>query len=78
MHSAASIAQLAAMLLMSIIRSSLRTDRIGRDVNQIVSNLLAPSLVNGHELDWVALTTKCPSYQAGAVLVYGGECWVKY
>ncbi|KAL6415763.1 Ankyrin repeat protein [Ilyonectria robusta] len=52
MHSAVSVLQLGAILLMSIIRAGLRTQRLGKDQNLLLDR---PDEVEGHELDWLAL-----------------------
>ncbi|KAH6980727.1 hypothetical protein BKA56DRAFT_616564 [Ilyonectria sp. MPI-CAGE-AT-0026] len=62
LHPLVSVAQLGAMLVMSAIRSLLRTQRLSRKFNLLngVSDVL-----QGHELDWLALhleideTSKC-------------------
>ncbi|KAK4238837.1 hypothetical protein C8A03DRAFT_14755, partial [Achaetomium macrosporum] len=52
MHSAVSVLQLGAILLMSIIRAGLRTQRLGKEQNLLRRR---PDEVEGHELDWLAL-----------------------
>ncbi|KAL7903346.1 hypothetical protein HDV63DRAFT_120359 [Trichoderma sp. SZMC 28014] len=51
-HSAVSVAQLGAMMLMSMIRSALRMQRLKPDDNFLRQ---CPDEVVGHELDWLAL-----------------------
>ena len=52
MHSAVSVVQLGAILLMSVVRSGLRTQRLRKDQNLLHDRL---DEVEGHELDWLAL-----------------------
>lgn len=52
MHSLVSIMQLAAIVAMSLIRSMLRTQRLGRDENLLRDR---PDEVVGFELDWLAM-----------------------
>jgi ankyrin repeat protein len=52
MHSVVSVVQLGAILLMSIIRASLRTQRLPNERNRLRD---CPDEVEGHELDWLAL-----------------------
>lgn len=52
MHSAISVFQLAAILLMSLVRSTLRTQRFNAEQNLLWR---CPDEVQGHELDWLAL-----------------------
>ncbi|KAI0438419.1 hypothetical protein F4803DRAFT_534966 [Xylaria telfairii] len=52
MHSSVSVFQLGAILLVSIIRAGLRTQRLGKDLNLLRNR---PDEVEGHELDWLAL-----------------------
>lgn len=52
LHSTISIAQLGATLLMSIIRSMLRTERPKKEDNRLGDD---PDLFQGHELDWLAM-----------------------
>lgn len=52
LHSTISIAQLGATLLMSIIRSMLRTERLKKEDNRLGDD---PDLFQGHELDWFAM-----------------------
>ena len=52
MHSTVSIFQLGVTLLMSVIRASLRTQRLEKDQNLLCQR---PDEVEGHELDWLAL-----------------------
>lgn len=52
MHSAVSVFQLGAILMMSLIRSMLRTQRLAREQNLLYNR---PDQVQGHELDWLAL-----------------------
>lgn len=51
-HSAVSVAQLGAMMLMSMIRSALRMQRLKPDDNFLRQ---CPDEVVGHELDWLAM-----------------------
>lgn len=52
LHSTISIAQLGATLLMSIIRSMLRTERLQTNDNRLGND---PDLFQGYELDWLVL-----------------------
>jgi hypothetical protein len=52
LHSVVSVVQLGAILLMSIIRASLRTQRLPQQQNRLRDR---PDEVEGHELDWLAL-----------------------
>ncbi|KAL6821262.1 hypothetical protein V8C40DRAFT_280597 [Trichoderma camerunense] len=52
MHSIVSLLQLAVILLMSVIRALLRTQRLNIDENILRDR---PDEVSGHELDWMAL-----------------------
>jgi ankyrin repeat protein len=52
MHSVVSVVQLGAILLMSIIRASLRTQRLPQEQNRLRDR---PDEVEGYELDWLAL-----------------------
>ncbi|PGH14051.1 hypothetical protein AJ80_06055 [Polytolypa hystricis UAMH7299] len=52
LHSSVSIVQLAAILLMSFIRSLLRTQRLEPSKNVLEG---VPEFIHGHELDWLAL-----------------------
>lgn len=52
MHSSVSVFQLGAILLMSIIRAGLRTQRLGVEQNLLRRR---PDEVEGYELDWLAL-----------------------
>lgn len=49
-----SLAQLAATILMSMLRGGLRAQRLGHDANRLTENPRAPDAVAGHELDWMA------------------------
>ncbi|UKZ70436.1 uncharacterized protein TrAtP1_011416 [Trichoderma atroviride] len=51
-HSAVSVAQLGAMMLMSMVRSALRMQRLKPDDNFLRQ---CPDEVVGHELDWLAM-----------------------
>jgi hypothetical protein len=51
MHSSVAVFQLGAMLVMSIIRASLRTQRLHENENHLGDS----EMVQGHELDWQAL-----------------------
>lgn len=51
MHSSVSVVLLAAILIMSAIRSALRTGRLKREQNLLYQQ---PDQVVGHELDWLA------------------------
>ncbi|KAK2669046.1 hypothetical protein RAB80_014572 [Fusarium oxysporum f. sp. vasinfectum] len=46
-----SLAQLGSTIIMSILRGSLRMQRLGRSANKLGD---MPDLVQGHELDWLA------------------------
>ncbi|KAK2772625.1 ankyrin repeat domain-containing protein 28 [Colletotrichum kahawae] len=52
MHSAVSVLQLGAILVVSIIRAGLRTQRLRKEDNHLYNR---PDEVEGHELDWLAL-----------------------
>ncbi|KAK2771388.1 ankyrin repeat domain-containing protein 28 [Colletotrichum kahawae] len=52
MHSAVSVLQLGAILVVSIIRAGLRTQRLRKEDNRLYNR---PDEVEGHELDWLAL-----------------------
>ncbi|KAK2035952.1 hypothetical protein LZ31DRAFT_571641 [Colletotrichum somersetense] len=52
MHSAVSVLQLGAILLVSIIRAGLRTQRLRKESNRLRE---CPDEIEGHELDWLAL-----------------------
>ncbi|KAI1121465.1 hypothetical protein F5Y10DRAFT_101072 [Nemania abortiva] len=52
MHSSVSLFQLGTILLVSIIRAGLRTQRLAKEQNLLRSR---PDEVEGHELDWLAL-----------------------
>lgn len=52
MHSAVSVFQLGAIMVMSLLRSMLRTQRLKREQNLLFNR---PDQVEGHELDWLAL-----------------------
>ncbi|KAJ8126746.1 hypothetical protein O1611_g6892 [Lasiodiplodia mahajangana] len=52
MHSSVSVFQLGAILLVSIIRAGLRTQRLAKEHNLLRHR---PDEVEGHELDWLAL-----------------------
>ncbi|KAG8161046.1 hypothetical protein KVR01_009310 [Diaporthe batatas] len=52
MHSSVSMVLLVAILVMSIMRSVLRTGRLKKEQNQLRSR---PDEVEGHELDWLAI-----------------------
>ncbi|CEJ93255.1 hypothetical protein VHEMI08860 [[Torrubiella] hemipterigena] len=49
-----SLAQLAATIVMSMLRGALRAQRLGHDANRLTENPRAPDAVAGHELDWMA------------------------
>ncbi|EGX91233.1 ankyrin repeat domain-containing protein 28 [Cordyceps militaris CM01] len=49
-----SLAQLAATVLMSMIRGGLRAQRISQSANRLAENREVPDAVTGHELDWMA------------------------
>ncbi|KZL76962.1 ankyrin repeat domain-containing protein 28 [Colletotrichum tofieldiae] len=52
MHSAVSVLQLGAILVVSIIRAGMRTQRLKKEDNLLHNR---PDEVEGHELDWLAL-----------------------
>ncbi|KAH0432073.1 hypothetical protein CcaCcLH18_06728 [Colletotrichum camelliae] len=52
MHSSVSVILLAAILIMSAVRSTLRTGRLKREQNLLYQQ---PDQVVGHELDWLAM-----------------------
>jgi ankyrin repeat domain-containing protein 50 len=52
-HSSVAVMQLAVTLAMTVIRASLRTQRLKREENLLNES---PGLVEGHELDFLALT----------------------
>ncbi|KAH0551191.1 hypothetical protein GP486_007482, partial [Trichoglossum hirsutum] len=51
-HSSVSVAQLGAMLVMSVVRAALRTERLRKEDNIMADH---PDFYQGHELDWLAL-----------------------
>lgn len=51
-HSSVAVVQLGVTLAMSLVRASLRTERLKREENPLASN---PDMYQGHELDWLAL-----------------------
>lgn len=51
-HSSVAVAQLAATLVMSVVRSVLRANRLSDEEVYLVDS---PDLYKGHELDWLAL-----------------------
>ncbi|OAA62179.1 hypothetical protein ISF_05188 [Cordyceps fumosorosea ARSEF 2679] len=52
MHSSVSVTQLGAILLMSLARSMLRTERLKKEENRLQDR---PDEVEGSELDWLAI-----------------------
>lgn len=52
-HSSVSVAQLGVMLVMSVLRAGLRTQRLREEQNLMEKE---PRTVTGHELDWLALS----------------------
>lgn len=52
LHSTVSIAQLGATIIMSIIRASLRMERLKKEDNRLGED---PDFYQGHELDWLAM-----------------------
>jgi ankyrin repeat protein len=60
-----SLAQLAVTILMSILRGSLRTQRLGNNDNQLRS---IPDMVAGYELDWLA-------YRLASKYPLASPCW---
>lgn len=51
-HSSVAVVQLGVTLAMSLVRASLRTERLKREENPLASD---PDMYQGHELDWLAL-----------------------
>lgn len=51
-HSSVSVAQLGVMLVMSVLRAWLRTQRLREEQNLMEKE---PRAITGHELDWLAL-----------------------
>lgn len=59
-HSSVAVVQLGVVLIMSLVRASLRTKRLNKDDNLFIKDpdgvqLVSSKYYQGHELDWVAL-----------------------
>lgn len=69
-HSSVSVFQLGVTLVMSTVRSALRTERLKKEDNLLVDR---PDSYQGHELDWLALKLEATGLTDGQRKVSSSE-----